>query len=1164
MSDVGGIGGVNGAQSTTPPGPLTVAAALAGLRRHSYTSVEISDTVESIAKNLDALQGFATKISAVSTSDTDKSLAITGTQYQKDSSVLALWGAGSGQTVTVSAAKASIVGTLASYVTSVSVADTRAGIQGNLDALETASTSGLLNEIVQTGTAGYLTITATQLAADQTALGKIKNHAYSLAITNASVSDVLGGLSTNSKVKTIAIVDTTDAIAGHLDDLQRVGLRIKSISQTDATTHLEVTGEQYKRDAVVLGKIITSDMLDVIDASATQVKKLATDHKVVTVEIQDTAKNIARNWSLLQTITDGLTSVKVTDQENAITITADQFAGSEDLLGKFTDVAGQTYKLAVTKVGTADATTVAAGHNVESIDVLDKGANLVTSLQNLETLNTAGKLHGVTVADSRAAMAMDVSLLQGDELTATQAILDKIAGGNYRIAVTGAATSDVAALAADKRLVSFTVNDSSANLTSSLDALYQLGGRLGKVEQTDGGVAFDLTQTQMDSRSSVLAKISGGYIANLTGATAAKVIADAKNIHVGTVTVSDTGRNILAHWDDLRSLGAVLTSITKSDAGAFSMSADNYLGGVHDGLVTKFETGTTFAVTAATIEQAGTVASDSVVTQIDISDEAAAIEDNLTTLETLVDGGKVNSIANQTPTVTLNLAAADLTADAQAVFDLIKGGSYGVSLTGVAAADAKDLVTNNHKIVSLSVTGDAATISANLADLNGLGKKLTTITQTDAPSVLLALTGASFEQNAAALAKIQGGFLAVLSDVTASKAATFAANNQVSKLSVSDTGAHLSGAWGALAQLGSKLTTVTQDDSSDLQLTMADWTNGQALKGKFTAGPTVSISAVRTSQVADLALDGAVKAIQVQDSASALSAALASLASEAKVNQLVVSDPTVALKMTAQTYTDSAAILDKVKNHQYLVSLSQVTAADAVDLASDDQVSSMDVEDASSAIADNFDALAGATNLGSVKLTDQGGTVTLTAAQILDNAATLNKIEGSFQLTATDAAMADLANLADIAEVSSIGISDTADNVSTNFGDIIALGGGLADIALTDTTPVLALSQSDWTTGASALGKISSDYQVDVSGATAGDAATIAADDSVRNVLVADAASNIAGQWDALVALYNEGAGKLTGISLTDNDPLALTDEQQTAGATMIADLLPDENILPA
>ena len=71
--------------------------------------------------------------------------------------------------------------------------------------------------------------------------------------------------------------------------------------------------------------------------------------------------------------------------------------------------------------------------------------------------------------------------------------------------------------------------------------------------------------------------------------------------------------------------------------------------------------------------------------------------------------------------------------------------------------------------------------------------------------------------------------------------------------------------------------------------------------------------------------------------------------------------------------------------------------------------------------------------------------------------------------------------------------------------------------------------------------------------------ATLDADTTVRHVEVSDTASNLATQWDSLVSLY--AAGKLTALALSDTNPLALTSDQQTSGAAMIADLLPAENI---
>jgi hypothetical protein len=1164
MGNVGGIGGTNDPNSPFANGPITAASALAALRRHATGTVEISDTAQNILKNLDALQAYASKITALTASDANQNIVVTGTQYQKDNAILSVWGAGGGQTVGIIGARAAAAGSLAGYVASVSVADTTANIARYLGDLQALATSGVLTEIAQTGNPGNLTLTTTQLTADQDALNKIKNHGYTLAITHATVSDVLGldshpNLSTNAKVKSISVVDTTDAIGTNLDALQRVGLRIKNITQTDPTAQLTVTGDQYQQDKVILGKIITSDLLAVIDASTRQAQVLAADHKVVTVDIQDTAGNISRNWTLLKNLADSLTSVQVSDQANAILLSSDQFAASSTLLGKFAD----PYKLHVTNVSAGTALAVANSHNVDSVDVADSAANLVANMDDLQTINGLGQLGSITQSNARTPLSVDDSRLLGDQLAATQGVLDKIKGHNYTLAVTGAATSALGDLAANKRVVSVAVSDSSAHIKSALTTLHQLGSRLGSIDQTDTGTAYGLTQAEMDSNATVFSKIAGGYTANLTGVTAAKAAADALNAHVASVVVADTGRNILAHWTELRAMGTTLNSIGQSDSSALSLSADNYQLGVHDNLVSKLGPDTTFSVTGASVAQAQAISADQAVADINVAAEGAVIVENLAALTTLA-GGKLTSITNQTPTENLSLAASQL-AGSQTVLGLIKGGSYKLALSGVDVGDAKDLLAANNKIASVAVTGTGADIVSNLSDLNAVGRKLTTITQTDASTQTLDMTSQAFQMNSAALAKIEGGYSAVLSDATAAQAANFANNALVSELSVSDSGANLSSAWGALNEIGTKLKHVTQSDVADLQVGANDWINGANLTGKFTTDLTVSVSGANVSQVAGLASQDTVVGIQVLDGADALSGTLADLALEPKVTQLVVQDPAVAMTMSGATYADSTTILGLVKNGQYTVALSDVAAQDvATTLAGDTHVTSMDVSDTGANISANFDALAAAANLNSIAISDSGGTVTLTSDQILGDASTLAMMSGSYQLEATGVAMIDLSAIQDVPQISSISISDNSANVSADFPDILALGDTLAHIHLSDSTQALSLSQQDWTAGADALATIDSTYQVDVKATAAGDAQTVASDGTVRHVMVADTASNIAGQWDALIGLYNNGTGKLTGISLTDANPLILTADQQTAGAAMISALLSEESIPPA
>ncbi|HEY4185490.1 MAG TPA: hypothetical protein VGP07_10495 [Polyangia bacterium] len=1169
MSTVGSLGSGGDGGFSTQTTSVTAATALTMLRRNPTSAVTISDTAQNILKNLDALQKVASKITSLSASDSNKNMTVSATQFSGDRAVMNLWGAGSGQTVAVTGVKAANVSTFPSYVTSMTVSDSSANIQNNLDRLQTAATAGTVTEIAQVGPAANLSITTSQLTADSTALGLIKNHAYTLAITNATVSDVLGqgsapALAANAKIKSIAITDTTDNIHSNLDALQKVGLRIKSIAQTDAATPMTITGNQYNNDKLVLGKFITADHLAVLDASASQTRLLHADAKVVSVAVNDTAANLSKNWALLQSLTSSLTSVNVSNSSAAIGVTAAQLADSTTLLGKFTDDSSHTYHLAVSGVTAANAATMATTDHVDNVAISDSAANVVANMADLQSVNAAGKLKSITVGTTLATMSMtmDVSALQGSQQAATQGVLDKITHAAYHLAITGAAASDLTDLAANRRVAAITVSDTSANISSSLNTLYHLGGRLTSIEQTDAGTAFALTQGQFDSRSGVLAKISGGYTANLTGVTAAKATADAKNVHVGAMDVSDTGRNIIAHWTDLRALGTNLSSISKSDDGALSLTATNYQLGVHDDLVSKFDSSTNFAVNGATVAQAQSIAGDSQVTQIDVVDAGSTVVANMSGLSDLLTAGKLNSITNSTPGESLAMDAGALS-DAQPVLDLIKGGNYTLALSGVDAGDAHDLATSNHKIVSLAVTGDSTSIAANLAALNGLGRKLVDLTQTDAGTDL-ALTGAAFGANMDALGKIAGGFTAVLSDVSAAQAGAFADNASVTSLAVSDTAAHLASAWQSMSSIGDKLNGVTQSDTGNLQLNVDDWNDGQDLRAKFDSDPTVSLSGVSVSQVDDLASDSAVQAIQLSDSSAAISDALSDLAGQSKINQIVLDDPTAALTLSAHDYQASSALLGTIKNHQYTVALDTVTAADAATLASDAHVASMDVTDTGANISSHFDALAAATNVSSITLSDQDGTLTLTSSQILDNASTLGEISNSYNLAATGVAVADLSSFQNIPQISTISLGDTADNISSNFSDVVAMGDTLGSIHLTDSSPVLALSAQDYAAGADALAKIDAPYQVDVSDARSADAQTIGADSSVRQMTVTDSASNVSSQWDNLVSLYSGGAGKLTALSLTDGGSLTLTADQQTAGAALLADLLPDANVVTA
>lgn len=1161
-----------GAPAQAAGDAVSVAAALSTLKLRPGSTVAIADTLENIQKNLDALQGVAARVTELSTTDATQQLVVTAAQYQKDAAILARWGAGSGNTVEVTGVTATNAKTLVAakpaYVSSITVADTSTNLQRNLDDLQTLVADGSLRQIVHTGAAAPLKITAAQLAANADALAAIKNGAYTLAITNASVSDTLGlgggsALAANARIKSIEVRDSTDNIEANLDALQRLGLKLKNISQTDTGNALTITASQYDKDALAIGKIITPYQLDVIRASAAQSAKLAANQKVVTVAVADTAANIARKWALMQRLGDSLSAVEVTDSANAVAITGDQLTLGSELLAKFTDNAEHTYRLAVSGVRAGQAATVAAMDNVTAINVSDTADNIVANLDALQAVNDQALLQGISLTGKKLTLTMDVARLQGASQTATQGVLDKITSGHYALAVTGVSTAALNDIAGNAHVVAMEVSASSDEIEASLDALYQLGKRVTRIQQSDSGAAIDVTQSVFESRASVLGKIDSGYSVRMTGVAAAKALSYAMNSRVASLSVADTGKNLVASWGALRSIGATLAGVSKTDDGSLSLSAANYLAGQSDGLAARFDAAQRFSVTAASVAQSLQLATDDAVDRIDLVDDGSAVAEKITELADLVTGGKLASLALNNGATSVALHGSQLDG-AQGVLDLVKGGRYTLAVDQVDVADTAALLAANTRITRLKVSGDAAGITAHLADLTAAGHKLVSIDQTDAAGTALELTGDAYDSGRGTLAKIAGGYQAVLTEVAAAKASALATSTYVKSLQVTDTAAHLATAWNALGTLGTKLTDISQTDADLVQLTALQWSSARAVADKFRSTLGVAISGAKVADLATLAADDAVQQVSLADKADAIADAWTDLAADTKLTQLRITDPTTAMAMTAASYAASAGLLAKVSDGQYLVALGDVAMADVNTLGADAHVATLDVTADSADIAAGFSDLMALGKLGSITLGDDNGTLTLSAAQVLGGASTLARIGNAYQIAATGVSLADLADIQAVEAVSGIAVSDSAANVSDNFNDLVALGSLLSGLHLDDTPPVLALTQADWAAGATTLARIDGSYQVDLSAVDAGSVATLAADTTVRQLSVADTAANIATQWDALVAAFGDGSGPLVALSLSDADPLTLTEAQQTAGAALITALLPDETILTA
>jgi hypothetical protein len=146
----------------------------------------------------------------------------------------------------------------------------------------------------------------------------------------------------------------------------------------------------------------------------------------------------------------------------------------------------------------------------------------------------------------------------------------------------------------------------------------------------------------------------------------------------------------------------------------------------------------------------------------------------------------------------------------------------------------------------------------------------------------------------------------------------------------------------------------------------------------------------------------------------------------------------------------------------------------------------VNVSDSAANVAANFDALAADTRISSITLTDGGTpTLTLTAAQAQNDAATLAKISSPYALVASGGGAPVtvsyfLANHISLDASGQISIADMAANVAGGF-DALNADANVTSISFTDSgTAALALTAAQTLSNTRALSKISSPYALSI------------------------------------------------------------------------------------
>ena len=521
----------------------------------TQSKVAISDTSANLVKSLASLETAATagRLSSITVSDS-KALVLTEAQIKADSHFLATQFT-SNTTVEATAVAAADVLTVQSLVnangklslTKESIADTAANIQSNLDNLETAvkaptppSASNAFT-IANIGITdkGSITVTNSTLVNDIDAL-KVLTGKYTLNVTDITVSDALA-IKAPSKDATLAISvkDTAANIAANWDKLQAAvkAKTITAITVTDsASSLLSISAAQLKSDADAL-KVVTGDYkLSVTGVAAADVAKTLTSKNIYSVEVKDTAANILKNLTSIQT---AVTAAKI--QNVVVTDATNPSLSISDIFALTTTLPNVTLASGV-KFNVKDTANMIIAHSRDDIGDVLKNAGTVTltdktppnlTLADAITLKgianlTAGTKYNVTdggtVIAAQAALAGETVLSGAASVTinknftiadakAIAGIKTLTKGTVYSITDTADNILAQSGVSGEKILSganTVTVIDTSAKIIARLDQLEVLAkaGKIADIKFTDTpSAALDITQDQLVKDAEAIGKI---------------------------------------------------------------------------------------------------------------------------------------------------------------------------------------------------------------------------------------------------------------------------------------------------------------------------------------------------------------------------------------------------------------------------------------------------------------------------------------------------------------------------------------------------------------------------------------------------------------------------------------------------------------------------------
>ena len=812
-----------------------------------------------------------------------------------------------------------------------------------------------------------------------------------------------------------------------------------------------------------------------------------------------------------------------------MTITASQYASNADALGRFK--VAPTFNL--TQVNAGAVATLTSNAKILALAVSDSSSNIA---QFLDALKASAKVGTITQTG-----VSNPLMITAAQVTSHAATLAKIVG-TYSMSLTNVAAADAATLAANGKVVSMAISDTGANIATNLDSLYALGKKVGSVKQSNAGVAMSITSGQWFSENAFFTKMVGGYNLQVSAVAAKKadmVLADG---HVASIQVKDTGAELSSRIDILQNLGVQISEIEQTDTTNLSITEAQFTSAA--GAVGRFKVAPTFDLTQVSSASAQTLKANAKIITLAVSDNSVNVANQLDNLQANAKLTAINLTGDVAP---LSITAAQIVSNADTLAKI--NGGYNLSVSHVAAEDATTLGANS-KVTAMSIDGSAATIASHLDGLVGLGKTVIAVKQSDAGTPI-EISSAQWSNANSLLGKIEGGYSVRVANVTAAKAVAVLADSHVAAVHINDSGSRLAANLNLLQSLGSQVANIGQSDTAAMTISAAQLNTNATALGKFLVAPTFNITQARADAAATLANRADVLSVAVSDSSANIATQLDALQANTElttITQLGVATP---MTITATQLSANADALGKVSG-SYSLAVSDVAAVDAATVGSNSRVASLTVSDASSTVATHFTSLNSNSKLSKINFTGASLGMSLSQTQVLAGTATLAKINGAYELSVTAATTANLDDFDNNSHVVSVAVSDSTDQITTAFDQLMAMGPKISAIAVTTHASEIELTQDQLYSGSATVAKLSGTFDLAIADVSAENAAAVAAMSHVTGLSVADTASNIGQYIDALQALGD----KLALVTLSDDAPILLTQAQADAGAGVLDKIL--------